>query len=333
MTRPALRFVPSRERIMDGVLVPLAEVDLAEHVPGTPYKYKHGWIPVAAMPQSAISNYGVGGAVQNAAQAKSGRYFTKITPSMWQEKGPGASDATHSDADIFAMQTEHGGFTAFQKPKAEVKVVAKIDTSARDAALAPQGSYARIAAADMWQHTETEMILNPKASEQRVRSYTNSNWVYDTNGLLRRSGGSYTSPAVDQMDSTMGSFAHDSVIYRAVPPAAFGLKFDAAKPQDDLAKLRGLVGSTILDHGYMSTSYDPETPMVRSGALVLKILAPKGTKGLWAEQFSNYGPEREIVLARGQHIRVKSVEQVVAPSGLIQFVITGEIVSAAEVGQ
>ena len=48
MTYPVLEIRPAAERIADGQLVRV-DTDLAHHVKGEPYRYKHGWIPVGAV--------------------------------------------------------------------------------------------------------------------------------------------------------------------------------------------------------------------------------------------------------------------------------------------
>lgn len=307
---------------------------------------------IATLSKSALAVMKQGKIVQSSQQVETGHYWHKDASGKWVEKGPKgyAGYASYSDQDLFDLQSEPGGaLHVGVTPKAKGKAKAKPATPARqlpsatedaahdiyprDKLLADEGTFKATNGNDLSDHVS--ITSEPEDfNAYQVQRYTQE-WASEINGQLRKGKvGHYNKDAVLAMDASMQRLKQDTVLFRGVPPVAFGI--DPASPhspEDTQNYLRGMVGKILHDEGYMSTTISKDAVNVKHAPIIIKILAPKGTKGIWAQPHSSFQEEREIILHRGASYRVKSVHSARAADGSLQFVVCGEVVSAANGGK
>lgn len=150
--------------------------------------------------------------------------------------------------------------------------------------------------------------IGPVASEElsALTSYTGSGYR-TINGALRGTA-PFTANVRDEIDALDQLFerarlSEAATLYRGVGPnmveryRAAGLRF----------------GSVITDPAFMSTSLSKNAARQfqaeQEGAYFIRILAPAGARGLNVERVSSFGEEeREILLARGQRLKVISYD-------------------------
>jgi hypothetical protein len=72
--------------------------------------------------------------------------------------------------------------------------------------------------------------------------------------------------------------------------------------------LRGIVGKTIGEPAYMSTSFNrtPPSEFLQPGNVILDLIVPAGTPALALEALSDSPGERELLVARGQRLYIVS---------------------------
>lgn len=105
----------------------------------------------------------------------------------------------------------------------------------------------------------------------------------------------------------------------------FGKSIDWLKYASN-ADLQSIVGKTVTDHGFMSTGC-AEGKGFTHEPIIMHIYAPKGTKGIYVEPFSEYGwgtkspgwdgeekfnfyaSEQEVVLQRSTSLMIKSIKR------------------------
>lgn len=105
----------------------------------------------------------------------------------------------------------------------------------------------------------------------------------------------------------------------------FGKSIDWLKHASN-ADLQSIVGKTVTDHGFMSTGC-AEGKGFTHEPIIMHIYAPKGTKGIYVEPFSEYGwgtkspgwdgeekfnfyaSEQEVVLQRSTSLMIKSIKR------------------------
>lgn len=73
-------------------------------------------------------------------------------------------------------------------------------------------------------------------------------------------------------------------------------------------KLAGLVGTSFKDHGFVSAGAAKGTGFSTKG-IIMNIYCPKGTKGAYVENISEYDNENEIILQRGYTYNITKVER------------------------
>ena len=138
--------------------------------------------------------------------------------------------------------------------------------------------------------------------EAAIRAYTGHEYS-DINGYLR---GHNMDPAaiasilekVSHLDSALAkaALAKDTRVYRGI---------------SDLRNLglseRTLVGATIHDKGFMSTSTSRESARAFGGTMggvLVRIRAPKGSRGGSVKRLSIHKGEGEVLFARGSRVRI-----------------------------
>lgn len=135
-----------------------------------------------------------------------------------------------------------------------------------------------------------------------LKSYTGSSYR-DWNNHLRNTEGAPTQYATTytQIDKAMNAqpIPEDVITHRGIGMGSLPFKINGRRvgENDDLAQV---IGSVQVDHGYMSASVGGEAAFKGSGYPVqLKLRLPAGTPASYVQMFSQYGHEREIILARG----------------------------------
>lgn len=132
-----------------------------------------------------------------------------------------------------------------------------------------------------------------------LQAYTSS--AHDMNSYLRTPGDPATAHTKKQaaaVQAAMRPIPKHVLLVRGTArsdalPAGFNTQ----------ASAHGLVGKTISDPGFLSTSVDHPF----SGDLQLEIEAPAGTMGAYVEDITNVSGEYEMLLAAGTKLKVLSV--------------------------
>jgi hypothetical protein len=110
-----------------------------------------------------------------------------------------------------------------------------------------------------------------------------------------------TKQAVDGLDSSLdkSSVPEDTIVYRGLHPSVLG-----GKPES-------LIGKTIQDKGYVSTSLSRDVSKNFSNDTIAEIRVPKGAKGGYMDSVNKPEgqPEYELLLPRNSEFRVVSVEK------------------------
>lgn len=132
--------------------------------------------------------------------------------------------------------------------------------------------------------------------EFHTRSYTGSAY-HEINSSLR---GGRTHSSVKFMDRAMYEVTEDFSVTRGMGTEGFGLGYIG----DDAVKQ--LVGKTIADKGFLSTSTNP----IFGGGVRLNIEVPKGARGHWAKPISIHSSENEFIMARGTRMTILGVEKI-----------------------
>lgn len=135
---------------------------------------------------------------------------------------------------------------------------------------------------------------------------------------------------VDVLDSALnkGSLPEDMYLCKAIDISHSGLKgFDK---DSDLMHLMNLIGHTIEDGAYSSTSasMDVAQGFQRTERIMLRLEAPKGTKGMWvggSDERTAFKTEMEFVLPRGTSYLVTGVFQHTDRWGKSYPVVTAQV--------
>jgi len=97
----------------------------------------------------------------------------------------------------------------------------------------------------------------------------------------------------------------DLTLFRGASLRSLGLSADSLKSADQL------VGKTITDKSYVSTSLTSSTAGEFSHGVLVKIDAHKGAKGIYMNDLDGkHGNEMEMLLPRGSKFRVVKTEVV-----------------------
>lgn len=160
-------------------------------------------------------------------------------------------------------------------------------------------------AGERWAQKHFQESRYTATERTTLKSYTGSAYG-DWNQHLRSSEGHPTQylDAYKRIDAAMTKqpIPEDVILHRGMGDS-YGIKpflLDGQRigQNDDLTKL---IGSVQVDHGYMSTSVGKNAAF-STHPVQLKIRCPAGTPGAYVQMFSNFGNERELILARGTHL-------------------------------
>lgn len=136
-----------------------------------------------------------------------------------------------------------------------------------------------------------------------LKAYTGS-YYHTINGYHRK--GEHSSQDHDvmvhtrRMDSAMRPLDQDVLLHRGTELVQFG----ATSPD----QLYELIGKTVTDKGYLSTSVGGQAAFNFKGVL-MEIEAPIGTKGAYVKPISSFSHENELILARGTKMKVIQVRR------------------------
>lgn len=141
-------------------------------------------------------------------------------------------------------------------------------------------------------------------TQRGALSYYTSNNYTMMNGILRgtQPGAASYIAKIRQAQAGMRPSTRAMTLYRGTGVSQFGLPYGAGF--DDL---KALVGKTMEDKGFMSTSVGSRAAF--SGRVILQIEAPTGTPMAFVKSISHYKSENEMLLAAGTRYRVEEVTQ------------------------
>jgi hypothetical protein len=192
----------------------------------------------------------------------------------------------------------------------------------RKQALADEGDYKTITP----DYAAENQYLTPAPSslDAKTLNWYSGSLAQPMNGSLRRGERKYDEQAT-KLDNSMSELRQNTLLFRTVPPAAFGITGDGKvdEIEKDLGKL---VGQTVSDAGFLSTSFKSENGMIKNQKIIMKIRAPKGTHAIYTRPYSNYPQESEILVHRGAKMKITHVERVSGDYG-DQIVVHGELAS------
>lgn len=163
------------------------------------------------------------------------------------------------------------------------------------------------AASAMQQKMQPNKSLTQKARDALV-AYTGSFYGV-INTLLRKgvASSSYGNPTLalergKLIQESMKPLPRDIITFRGTTAEQFGLGSMAS-----LDTIKGLIGKTIIDDGFVSTSIDKDSAF--SGTIRLTIAAPAGTPARYVGTISSHAHEKELIYAAGTKFRVLAVTQ------------------------
>lgn len=149
----------------------------------------------------------------------------------------------------------------------------------------------------------------PAPSKSALREYTGSSY-YSWNEALRKIKGRFDLPGgrwdakTKVADAGMQTIPEDVILRRGTTPIEFAMP-DGSRAQT-VSDIRSLIGSVQTWKAYASTSVGREPAFLKS--VRLRIAAPKGTRGVYADPWSANPGERELILGRGTRFYVHDVQ-------------------------
>lgn len=137
----------------------------------------------------------------------------------------------------------------------------------------------------------------PWTREQReaLRTYTGGSYR-QMNNTLRE--GRRPTPTIQNAIDGMRPVDRPFLVRRGTGYSQFGV--------NSQEELMALVGETVADKGFMSTSVGGEAAF--GGAVKMEIEVVKGTKGAYVQHISHYPGEREFVISPGTKMKVLRVD-------------------------
>lgn len=127
----------------------------------------------------------------------------------------------------------------------------------------------------------------------------------------------HTANLIKNAQSGMAPVTKNFMTFRGTSLAQFGISNTLNGGLfSPLAELTKLIGKTITDKGFVSTSISPGTAF--SGGIRLNIKVPEGTPGAYVKSISLHSSENEFILAAGTKFIVESVK----PTGLSTPAVT-----------
>jgi hypothetical protein len=143
-------------------------------------------------------------------------------------------------------------------------------------------------------------------SHEAIRSYTSVAYVPMNSYLRTGSTSKYLREGSPEAKSMIDEVHHVQAAMRPIPQhvltsrgtnlRAFGIA--------NGAELHALVGKTVQDKGFTSTSYSQRSFV---GEVKMKIEVPKGTHGAFVSAVSEHENENELLLAAGTKFRILAV--------------------------
>jgi 2'-5' RNA ligase len=160
------------------------------------------------------------------------------------------------------------------------------------------------------------LTASQKAS---LQYYTGTNYI-KINKVLRAGTVSSTSPStqehIKQIKKGMRPLSKPVTVFRNASFTALGV--------NDGSQLNGMVGKTISDKGFVSTSVRSSigigSPQVR-----MEIHAPAGTMGHYVAGFSKYPTEKELLLDSGTQFKIKEVKQDAGGKSVVVLEVVGPV--------
>jgi ADP-ribosyltransferase exoenzyme/Phage Mu protein F like protein len=137
------------------------------------------------------------------------------------------------------------------------------------------------------------------AGERELISYTGAGYR-TLNGALRskRRISPTLSSRIDAMQRAMRPVPQSFLSHRGTGREQFGVS--------SLASLKNLVGKTVTDDGFFSTSVG-QAAAFSHREVAIQIEVPKGTPAAYVDHISSHQGERELILAAGTRFKVLSV--------------------------
>jgi hypothetical protein len=284
------------------------------HIPGTPYRYYHGWVPRNGADVSGltVTDRGLvdvyapgrgtrrlevhdenGNKIGNVSSSVPGSWSSEFFPGGEKERNPGYTYNQHTTQEeaLDAIGRQHQDYLT--SPAPEAKPEPKNGSDAYDAF--------------------TDPVDLTSAQKKAVLAYTEDSLL--VNSVLR------TGMATRE-DDPESSHAPTKAETARVKKIAAGLDsaFLSAKPSARRVKVyRGVVstsafgapgsmtGKTFTDKGFTSTTPDVDEALEFAGTgLLMRITLPKGTRALSIGEAGSQAAESEFLLPRGSSFRILS---------------------------
>lgn len=203
------------------------------------------------------------------------------------------------------------------KPAAKPKTAPKAAPAAKEPAAAKPSTIGKVTAAvkprvmeaDWKDHNDSLS----KDQRQAVHDYTTSDYFAINNALKgtppktarERKSIEKTTALIR---SSMAPAPRGTKVFRGTNTASIGLPKNPT-----LAEMRALVGKTLVNDAFTSTSVSADE--IFAGNLELDIEMPEGTPSLWLNGNSRLPDEHEVLLDAGSRMQVLSVRESPAGSG------------------
>lgn len=149
------------------------------------------------------------------------------------------------------------------------------------------------------------------AIQREIGQYQIDSWINDALRKPERAIARYTKARIDKqlaaLDSAVNPLTDNIVTYRGTDVPGIAALVAANGVQS-------MVGKRIDDKAFISTSLDRVEAFNHvigssSDASILRIRAPKGTKGIFANPNGRNGTEREFILDRNSSLRIVAIDQ------------------------
>jgi hypothetical protein len=132
-------------------------------------------------------------------------------------------------------------------------------------------------------------------SKWAINEYTGTKYT-DINGALRGGSGKFAEE-VAAIDRAMAPITEPVTVFRSAPIRALG---------EGAADPAALVGKSLKDPGFMSTSLSDLGGGKFVGQVRFEIECPPGTMGRYVGRLSSVAAEEEVLLARNTQLQVQS---------------------------
>lgn len=160
-----------------------------------------------------------------------------------------------------------------------------------------------------------DAITNEQASDMQMEMTANDPWTAEQeDGLVTYSGDSYTDMNTclrfdegcdEDIDSynaaasaAMRPTTRNTTVFRGANLRALGA--------NNVEQLQAMVGATVRDHGFTSTSIHPESAF--GGEVSMQIDVPEGTPAAYLEDITQNPGENELLLNSGTRFQIMAVD-------------------------